>query len=118
MWSLYNQLNDRTFVVSSHLVTTIMFVVTIYQPQAMWLLTSDHIIDAILSQILASIVGANFFDHSTMVTMLSPSGCYLNNLMFGLLWLHSSHNVVTKFRPLFMVTICGYYLTVFFLVIL
>ena len=70
--------------------------------------------DAILSQIPASIVGANFFDHSTMVTMLPPCGCYLNNLMFDLLWLHSSHNVVTKFRPLFMVTICGYYLIVFF----
>ena len=45
--------------------------------------------------------------------MWSPRGCNFNDLIFGLLWLHSGHNVVTNFKPLFMVTICGLKFTVF-----
>ena len=62
-----------------------------------------------------SIVGANFSNHSTVVTdydhnvvtMWSPRGCNFNDLMFGLLRLYSGRNVVTNFRPLFVVTICS-----------
>ena len=75
----------------------------------------------VLSQILAPIVGANFSNHSSVViycghnvvTMQSPRGCNFNDLIFGLLWLHSSHNVITNFKPLFVVTICGLKFTVF-----
>ena len=77
----------------------------------MWSLASDNYVVAVLSQILAPIFGANFSDYSTVVTMWSPYGCYLNDLIFGLLWLHSGRNVVTNFRPLFMVTIFLFFCT-------